>query len=107
MFRIIEATRLWNASHGGVYGKLSAESPSNPYLLAEEKDIATPDGTPLTLLNPAYMTRQLAKVIESEVGVRIHLTSLKPINPNNRALDWEAAGLRAFERGERYFYELV
>lgn len=107
IFRIIEATRFWNASHGGLYGRRSDETPSNPYLEAKDKDIATPSGVPLTLLNPAYMTRQLSKVIEARVGVRINITSLKPINPSNIALPWERDALRRFESGAQDFFMLA
>lgn len=107
IFRIIEATRFWNASHGGLYGRRSEASPSNPYLEANEKDIVTPSGVPLTLLNPAYMTRQLSRVIEDRVGVRINITSLKPINPGNQALPWERDALRQFESGVQEFFALA
>ncbi len=107
IFSIIEATRLWNAQHGGVYGLRSQASPSNPYLQAPEKDIATPDGRELTLLNPAYMTRQLSEVILDQVGVRIHITSLNPINPGNRAEAWESEALRGFELGQTEYFSVA
>jgi len=53
------AFRRWGAMHGGVYVPLSEDTPANPYLKVPEQDIATPAGKKLTLMNPAYMTRQL------------------------------------------------
>ena len=99
IFRIIEAARLWNAQHGGIYGLRSSASPSNPYLEVDEKDLTTPAGKPLTMINPAYMTRQLSEVILDQTGVRIHITSLNPINPSNQANVWEAEALNKFEAG--------
>ncbi len=102
IFQIIVAAR-----HGGVYGLRSGASPSNPYLEEPEKDIQTPDGKPLTLLNPAYMTRQLSEVIHDQSGIRIHITSLNPINPGNVALDWEAMALRRFEHGLDEYFDIA
>lgn len=106
IFRIIEATRLWNAQHGGVYGLRSEATPSNPYLNVAGKDIDAPGGKPLTLLNPAYMTRQLSSVILDRTGVRIHITSLKPINPDNQAQPWEAVALGQFEQGRAEYFDV-
>ncbi len=99
VFRIIEAARLWNARHGGLYAVADEVTPPNPYLKVPERDVTTLTGTDLTLVNPAYMTRQLAEVVEELSGVRIHITSLKPINPGNRADPWEHLALESFERG--------
>jgi len=98
VFRLVEAMRVWNAEHGGIYVLQTERDPPNPYLSKEMRASATITGQPLTLLNPAYMTRQISGVIEREAGIKLHLTSLNPINPNNKASDWEADALRAFEQ---------
>ena len=92
--------RRWNASNGAVYGAASARTPPNPYLEADERDIRTPSGRELTLINPAYMTRQVHELGAAANGVLGHITSLNPIRPGNRADPWEASALQAFERGE-------
>jgi len=97
IFKMIESVRLWNARHGGLYALVDANTPPNPHLEVKERDIQTPSGRPLTLVNPAYMTRQLSGVVDEVAGVKIHITSLKPINPDNAAAPWEAAALRRFE----------
>lgn len=107
VFSMIQATRQWNAQHGGVYGLRDANTPSNPYLEAAEKDLITPSGRALTLLNPAYMTRQLGEVIHEQTGIRIHITSLNPINPGNAAKDWEIDALKSFDSGELEHFELT
>ena len=43
-----------------------------------------PDGVLLTKINPAYMTRLVGELLESE-GYRLHITSLRPIRPGNIA----------------------
>jgi diguanylate cyclase (GGDEF)-like protein/PAS domain S-box-containing protein len=97
IFKMVESVRLWNARHGGLYAEITAATPPNPHLEVDERDIRTPSGRELTLVNPAYMTRQLAGVVDELTDVQIHLTSLKPINPGNAADPWEAAALKRFE----------
>lgn len=103
VFEMVETTRLWASEHGGVYAPVTEATPPNPYLDVPEKNISTPSGRQLTKINPAYMTRQLGDLIARERDMRIHLTSLKPINPGNKPDDWEAAALTGFEtdRAER------
>ena len=55
-----QASRLWAASHGGVYVPISEKTQPNPFLShLPERDIQTPSGKSLTLMNPAYMIRQV------------------------------------------------
>ena len=45
--------RRWAAIHGGVYVPVTPDSPSSPYLEhIPERDISTPSGKKLTLINP-------------------------------------------------------
>lgn len=99
VFRMVESVRLWNAGHGGVYVPVSEHTRPNPYLEIPERDITSRTGKQFTLLNPAYMTRQLADVVLDHSSILVHLTSLKPLNPGNKAKDWEAAALASFEQG--------
>jgi len=92
--------RRWNAMHGGVYAAVSGETFPNPYLEVAERDIQTPLGRQLTLINPAYMTRQVHELGAEESGVQGHITSLNPIRPENAADWWEVTALEAFEQGE-------
>ena len=52
------------------------------------------------LLNPAYMTRQVHAMKAQEDDVIGHITSLKPLRPENAPDAWEAAALRAIQPGE-------
>lgn len=51
--------RRWNAGHGGVYAPVTDTTQPNPHLEVAERDITTPSGRRLTLINPAFMTRQV------------------------------------------------
>ena len=93
--------RRWNAGHGGVYVPVTEKTQPNPNLSdVPERDITTPSGKALTLMNPAYMTRQAHELEKQKLGVRGHITSLNPIRPENAPDPWETEALRAFERGE-------
>ncbi|MBL6981981.1 MAG: PAS domain S-box protein [Anaerolineales bacterium] len=93
--------RRWNAGHGGVYVQISEETQPNPYLNdIEERNISTPLGKELTLINPAYMTRQVHELQLEQNGVLGHITSLNPIRLENAPDKWEINALEAFELGE-------
>lgn len=81
--------RRWNAEHGGVYVPVSEKTSPNPYLDAPDRDITESSGEVLTLVNPAYMTRQVHELGEQAYGVHGHITSLNPIRPENAADSWE------------------
>lgn len=100
LFSQVVDVRDWNARHGGVYVPVTAETPPNPWLEVPDRDETTLSGRQLTLMNPAYMTRQLAELTGLRRGIGMHLTSLNPLRPDNRPDPWERAALEAFERGE-------
>ena len=59
--------RKWAAKHGGVYAPATAETIPNPNLAhLPERDLTTPSGKILTLINPAYMTRQVFELAAEE-----------------------------------------
>jgi hypothetical protein len=90
----------WSTLHGGVYVPVTDLTPPNPYLTnIIERDIVTPSGRRLTLMNPAYMTRQVHE-LGKLYGSLGHITSLKPLRPENGPDAWEEAALRAFEQGQ-------
>lgn len=92
--------RKWNAMHGGVYVPVTANTPPNPYLTrVQERDIETPSGRKLTLINPAYMTRQIHELENVTKGTKGHITSLKPLRPENKPDQWETGALKAFDHG--------
>ncbi len=99
-FNVDRASRLWAASHGGVYVPISDKTPPNPFLKnVPERDITTLSGKNLTLMNPAYMLRQMMDHYSDLYGVLGHITSLKPVRPETSPDGWEKSCLRSFERG--------
>lgn len=101
--------RRWGARHGGVYAPVSETTPPNPHLShLPERDITTPSGRTLTLINPAYMTRQLYEMAqENQSTGRGHITSLNPIRTENLPDPWERQALESFEKGEKEHGEIV
>jgi PAS domain S-box-containing protein len=94
--------RRWAAAHGGIYVPVTPDTRPSPDLIRQpERDIITPSGRHLTLMNPAYMTRQVYALAQQEELPRGHLASLKPIRPQNTPDPWEKKALLAFERGKK------
>jgi diguanylate cyclase (GGDEF)-like protein/PAS domain S-box-containing protein len=107
LFRLVQLARDWNARHGGVYVPVTAATSPNPYLDHERRDVVTNGGLALTLVNPAYMTRQIAEIAQQAEGVQLHITSLKPLRPANAADPWETAALQRFDAGLAEIVELI
>lgn len=102
------AFRRWASLRGGVYVPLDEKTPPNPYLAHRpDRDITTTDGTRLTLVNPAYMTRMVHELADKDYGLKGHITSLKPLRPENAPDPWERKALEAFERGDRTYSEVL
>ncbi|MDD2776058.1 MAG: EAL domain-containing protein [Gallionella sp.] len=94
------AFRNWANSHGGVYVPPTPRIPPNPYLKTPVRDVITTSGVALTLMNPAYVIRDVQQNFSDELGIKSHLTSLKLFNPNNAPDEWERKALLSFEHGE-------
>ena len=84
--------RNWNAAHGGVYVAQSDYGQPNPWLPESERTVTTHDGRTLVLVNPAYMSRQLAERSSRE-GLTISVVSNAPLRPENMADVWERSAL--------------
>jgi len=103
-----KSLRFWSAMHGGIYVPVTDKTPPNPYLShVKERDIKTPGGKALTLMNPAYMLRQTMNEYESLYGVRGHITSLKYFRPETAPDEWETSALQEFERGAKEISEII
>jgi two-component system, cell cycle sensor histidine kinase and response regulator CckA len=107
-FRKDVAYRTWATERGGVYVPLDGKTPANPYLAGlPDREVTTTGGKVLTLVNPAYMTRMVHELAAKEYGLMGHLTSLRPIRPENAPDPWERKALERFERGEREYWEIL
>ncbi|GFK95856.1 putative sensor histidine kinase pdtaS [Fundidesulfovibrio magnetotacticus] len=91
--------RRWAAKLGGVYAEISESLHPNEHLDVPGRDITTPDGKRLTLVNPAYMTRMVHEIAQEAAGLKGHITSLDPIRAANAPTAWEAQALRSFQEG--------
>ena len=100
--------RSWAAQRGGVYVPADARTPPNPHLKnLRQRDVTTTTGVKLTLVNPAYLTRMVHEMEDEKAGHTSHITSLKPIRPENGADPWEQKALHAFERGALDYSEVL
>ena len=94
--------RKWNAQYGGVYVKpLSGQNP-NPYLI--HNSLKVDDNLTLIKVNPAWMTRQLSEIAEIK-NYKFSITSLKTLNPHNKATKDEELALEYMqEHNESSYY---
>ena len=100
--------RLWAATLGGFYVQVSDYTPPNPYLAhIPERDIETPSGTKLTLMNPAYALRHMNENFAGLFSDPGHITSLNPLRPQNKPDDWEREALLALEDGAEEVQEQI
>ncbi|MEA3352805.1 MAG: DUF3365 domain-containing protein [Campylobacterota bacterium] len=106
LFNKDKAFRFWGSMHGGVYVPKTEKTPSNPFLIhITDRDIVTSSGKELTLMNPAYMVRQMMEEYETLYGVRGHITSTIHFRPETAPDSWERKALGRFEKGEKEVVE--
>lgn len=98
--------RNWASSHGGVYVPPTSNTPSNPYLNVPKRDVVTTDGMKLTLMNPAYVIREVQRDFSGSAHIKSHLTSLKLFNPINAPDEWETRALKSFDQGSKEALEV-
>lgn len=100
--------RYWGTALGGVYVPITSTTPPNPILsMLKERDIVTPSGKHLTLMNPEYMVRHMNETFSELYGVSGHITSLKPLRPENGPDQWEEKALQSFEDGNKEMIEIT
>lgn len=102
-FELIVQTRLWNAQYNGVYVEKRPGVQSNRYLrqIGIEPDVACEGNRIFTMRNPALMTLEISLLTGKTAGVKFHMTSLKPINPENAPDTFEEKALHKFEGGSK------
>ena len=103
-FQSMVDTRSWNAQYGGVFVKSTNGLTPNPYL--KNGTLKINDKETLIKINPAWMTRQISTISNQRGGYHYKITSLLPLNPDNKADVFETKALNFFEQNkkEKYFY---
>lgn len=94
------AYRLWASGHGGVYVEPSEKTPPSPWMAhLPDRDLVANDGRLLTLMNPAYMLREMMQDHGELYGIKGRIVGIIALNPANIADPWEAEGIRQFSAG--------
>ena len=109
-FQEIVLTREWAANHGGVYVRLTPGEEINPFLMkipGIKVSIKDQDGQLYILKNPALMTREISELAAAKGIFKFRITSLEPLNPENKPDSFEQAALMKFDQGamEYFSYE--
>jgi signal transduction histidine kinase len=92
VFELIKSSRLWEEGHSGGNRPARGSAAKPPATNEAYGDF-----------NPAAMTRQLDRMLARETDMRVRLTSLYPLNPDNAPLDWERQALVSFEQGKHEY----
>jgi len=102
------AFRLWVSSQSGVYVPVTDRSQPDPSLShIPERDIVTPTGKLLTLINATGMLRLIKADYPDLYGIRGHLTGLTPLHGETAPDEWEKAALLKFQEGIKEISEVV
>lgn len=99
--------RRWASQMGGLYAEITDKLQPNKYLDVPDRDVTTTSGKKLTLINPAYMSRMVYELMDTDSSLKGHITSLTPIRPGNAPSEWEIRALQSFHHGNKEFYEFI
>ncbi len=103
-----QAYRQWATAHGGVYVKPTKKTPPSPWMShIEDRDVVTTDGKKLTLMNPAYMLREMMQDYSSLYGIKGRIVGTVYLNKENKADKWEESAIKSFEEGTKEIMELT
>lgn len=101
---------LWNSMHGGIYAPVTEKTRPNSYLVPEmstRRDLVVSRDLSLTLINPAYMSRQVYELAREKNIVSGYIVSRNPLNPRSKADGWEEKALAAVVQGDKEFSETI
>ncbi len=102
------AFRSWVGSSGGIYAPVNDRTiPSRHLQEIPERDVVTPSGKQLTLINPEYMIRLVNSSFPELHGAPTRVTSLNPRRLLNAPDSWELQALKRFDQGKTEVYEFV
>ncbi len=91
----------WSSIQKGTYVPVTDISQPVPDLKhVEERDLVTPAGRRLTLLNPSDMIRQAHELTEKQKGIKSRILNPDSIRSRKEADSWEADAFRSFKTGD-------
>jgi diguanylate cyclase (GGDEF)-like protein len=94
--------RQWAIMQGGIYVPITPKNLPSPLLAhLPGRDISLSSGVQLTLIPPATMIKQVYRLGQKDMGNRVHITSLTPMDQTNAPDPWESRALKAFQGGQK------
>ena len=92
--------RHWIAGFGGVYVKVKSDGlqPSKYLNRIKHRDIVSTTGDKFTLVNPAWMTRQIFELENKKYKSQKDIVSSDYLNPMNKPDNWQQSTLDKFEK---------
>jgi len=102
------AVRRFVSQTGGIYVDTARGVAPNPHLAhLPERDIVTPAGHRLTLVNSSYLIRLIDEIGATGTVVRVRSTALHPLSADNRPDPWERRALSHLRGGASHWGEIV
>jgi PAS domain S-box-containing protein len=95
--------RRWSSLRGGAYVPVDEHTQPNPYLKYVSNRDVTINGKEYTLVNPAYMTRQVYELAKKDSMISSRLVSDNALNPINQADDWENYALQKVRENKEHY----
>lgn len=77
----------------------SITKPNKALAHIPERGVVTNSGKVLTLMNPAFMMRELNEFFAEFYGISDHIISKKLLRTENKPDDWKINALNEFEKG--------
>lgn len=108
-FQEIVQTRQWVINQKGVYVKMRADTRPDPNLeniAGLKTSITDQDGERYVLHNHAVVTRMISALAQKEQNFTINITSLNPLDPDNKPNNFERSALEKFEAGLQEYYRM-
>ncbi len=103
-----QALRQWATRHGRIYVPVSDYFQPDPRMAkVPERDIRTPSGIELTLINPVTIINQLDRDYGYLYGTSGKITSLTAPEGENRPDAWERSALERIDAGATEVLEFV
>ncbi|MBE9560421.1 MAG: EAL domain-containing protein [Proteobacteria bacterium] len=101
-----KAFRFWMTRHGRIYIPVGEHYQPDPFLAhIKDRDVTTPSGIQLSMVNPARVVREMDKEFSHLYGIAGRVTSLQPVNSDNIPDAWEKAALLQLEKGVKEIFE--